>query len=41
MFLNAHNCYHRDLKPGNIFINKDNGKYLYSLGDFSESKIVN
>ena len=38
-FLHSKNIFHRDLKPGNIFINElSNGKKLLCIGDFGISK---
>ena len=38
-FLHSKKIFHRDLKPGNIFINElSNGKKLLSIGDFGISK---
>lgn len=40
-FLHSRNIYHRDLKPDNIFIFKDqNQELVLRIGDFNISKIV-
>ena len=39
-FLHSKNIFHRDLKPGNIFIDKlSNGQLLLCIGDFGISKL--
>ena len=35
-----HNVMHRDLKPNNIFLHKENGKTLVKIGDFGCSKTI-
>ena len=38
--LHLNNCFHGDIKPTNILINKGNLKYVYYLIDYGEGKIV-
>jgi serine/threonine protein kinase len=38
-FLHSKSIFHRDLKPGNIFVDKfENGKRILKIGDFGISR---
>lgn len=39
-FLHEHNVLHRDLKPGNVFLNNEGSKFACKVGDFGTSRNV-
>ena len=38
--LHLNNCFHGDIKPANILVNKGNSENVYYLTDYGEGKIV-